>query len=293
MIYEIKDDKIIKSSKTLTEKSHNLICILSKKEWEEYPFINSEYNEKVHFCKIEDKKKYMYGTLFIPIKEKFANYFSIYFYLYNDNLILIDNEDIINELLQQIINTKSKSDYNIIKLFHDILEVIIKEDLSYLENLETKLSILEDKIMENKADNFNKAIIKTKKEIIRFYHYYNQILDMMDILIDSDIAVENIFSGFIERISRLQSEALLLREYTQELQSLYETQISLRQNDVMKILTIVTTIFLPLTLITGWYGMNFKYMPELTWEFGYPMIFIVFALIVIICLIIFKKKKFW
>ena len=59
----------------------------------------------------------------------------------------------------------------------------------------------------------------------------------------------------------------------------------------MTVLTVVTTIFMPLTLIVGWYGMNFKYMPELDWVWGYPIVIAVSVLIVIGSLIFFKRKK--
>ena len=59
----------------------------------------------------------------------------------------------------------------------------------------------------------------------------------------------------------------------------------------MTILTVVTTIFMPLTLIVGWYGMNFRHMPELEWNWSYPAVAIISAAIAIGCLIYFKKKK--
>ncbi len=59
----------------------------------------------------------------------------------------------------------------------------------------------------------------------------------------------------------------------------------------MTILTVITSIFLPLTLIAGWYGMNFRYMPELNWPWSYPIVFVVCIVIVVACLIFFKKKK--
>ena len=71
----------------------------------------------------------------------------------------------------------------------------------------------------------------------------------------------------------------------------YEFRIEVKQNRIMTLLTVVTTIFMPLTLIAGWYGMNFKYMPELNWEIGYPLVFIVSVLIVVLSLIFFKMKK--
>ena len=72
---------------------------------------------------------------------------------------------------------------------------------------------------------------------------------------------------------------------------MYQTEVSVRQNDIMKVLTIVTTIFLPLSLLTSWYGMNFKYMPELGTKYGYYVIILVSIIIVVISVAIFKKKK--
>ena len=61
----------------------------------------------------------------------------------------------------------------------------------------------------------------------------------------------------------------------------------------MKVLTIVTTIFLPLSLLAGWYGMNFAYMPELSWKYGYLFVIALSLGIIAFCLILFKKKKYW
>ena len=85
----------------------------------------------------------------------------------------------------------------------------------------------------------------------------------------------------------------LLREYCLQVQTMFQAEIDLRQNRTMKILTVVTTIFLPLSLLAGWYGMNFTGMPELTWKYGYPAAIAVSVGIVILSLWICKKKKFW
>lgn len=61
----------------------------------------------------------------------------------------------------------------------------------------------------------------------------------------------------------------------------------------MKILTIVTTIFLPLSLLAGWYGMNFEYMPELHWRYGYVGVLVAAVLIVIFSMILFRRKRYW
>ena len=84
----------------------------------------------------------------------------------------------------------------------------------------------------------------------------------------------------------------VLREYAMQVQDVYQSEIGIRQNNVMKVLTIVTTVFLPLTLIAGWYGMNFVYMPELKWVYGYPVAIGASILVIIVSLWIFKKKKY-
>ncbi|MBR4841314.1 MAG: magnesium and cobalt transport protein CorA, partial [Paludibacteraceae bacterium] len=79
--------------------------------------------------------------------------------------------------------------------------------------------------------------------------------------------------------------------YTIQLNDLYQSQLDVKQNRIMTVLTVVTTIFMPLTLIVGWYGMNFKYMPELEWKYGYLFSILLMILCSGLTLFIFKKKK--
>ena len=76
-----------------------------------------------------------------------------------------------------------------------------------------------------------------------------------------------------------------------QVRDLYHGQLDVRQNHIMTLLTVVTTIFMPLTLVAGWYGMNFRYMPELDKPWAYPAVIAVSVLIAAGCLIFFKKKK--
>jgi magnesium transporter len=81
------------------------------------------------------------------------------------------------------------------------------------------------------------------------------------------------------------------REMLSGMLDIYLSSVSNRLNSVMKVLTIIATIFMPLTFIAGIYGMNFKYMPELEWRWGYPAIWLVVVIIGISMLIYFRKKK--
>jgi len=96
---------------------------------------------------------------------------------------------------------------------------------------------------------------------------------------------------FMNLLARRHDSAASLRDYTMQVRDLYHAQMEVRQNRIMTLLTVITTIFMPLTLIVGWYGMNFRYMPELEWPFGYPLVIIVSIAIAAGCLLYFKRKK--
>lgn len=299
MIYKIENNKILVQNTRIDLDENNCIIILNKKEFQQFIDTNNIYindtDINTHFSKLEDVKKYYAGSFNIPKKN---NHLAISFkyYIINNNIIFVDENSYVEKVIEDIIQSISKQDYDLAKFMHDFLETMIKDDLMYLEQIEHKLSILEDEIIKSDIEDFNEIIIKDKKEVLKFYHYYGQLIEVGNTFVEKNIfeqQANSLFELYVNRVTRLQNETLLLREYTHQLQDLYESQINLHQNHIMKILTIVTTIFMPLTLITGWYGMNFKHMPELGLKYAYPMILGVFILIIIICLIIFKKKKFW
>ena len=99
------------------------------------------------------------------------------------------------------------------------------------------------------------------------------------------------FRLYSSRVSRLHGMVSSLLDYTVQIRDTYQSRLDVKQNRIMTVLTVVTTIFMPLTLIVGWYGMNFKYMPELDKVWGYPVVIGVSVLIVVCSLIFFKKKK--
>ena len=98
---------------------------------------------------------------------------------------------------------------------------------------------------------------------------------------------------FTNRIERLQNHVHLLQDNVLQLRELYQSMQDAKQNKIMCILTVVTTLFLPLTLLTGWYGMNFSYMPELQWKYSYFVVIAIALITVIAEIIYFKKKKFF
>lgn len=138
-------------------------------------------------------------------------------------------------------------------------------------------------------------IISLRKDLLNFKRYYQQlelIFDELlanenDLLSDSGVR----YCGIIQRrIDHLLNDAVNLRDYIAMVLDSYQSQLDYRQNNLMKVFTVVTAIFLPLTLLAGWYGMNFD-MPEFKSVYGYPAVIAVSAAIVLFLIIIFKKKK--
>ena len=100
------------------------------------------------------------------------------------------------------------------------------------------------------------------------------------------------FHMISRKIDRLLQDVLHLYECIVQVREVYQAQIDIEQNNVMRIFTVITTIFFPLTLIAGWYGMNLK-MPEFSWDFGYLFVIILSVAFVIGSIIVFKIKKWF
>ena len=141
---------------------------------------------------------------------------------------------------------------------------------------------------------FQNAIMPIRRELLTLRSYYDEIMDMGKQLEENEngfFAKKQVkyFGVISDRADRLMSKASQLLEYAQQVRDAYKAQVDAQQNNNMQFLTVISTIFFPLTLITGWFGMNFKDMPGL--ENGYPAVMALSIVIIVICILIFKKKK--
>jgi magnesium transporter len=166
-----------------------------------------------------------------------------------------------------------------------------------LESYERELDSI-DKDIDNNEDNEAdlERVNDIRGELRDLRIHYSQLIDLAQEFEENEnnfFKADNIrfFKLFSNRVSRLYDVVNSLLDYTNQIRDTYESRIEVRQNHIMTLLTVVTTVFMPLTLIAGWYGMNFKYMPELDWKVGYPLVFLVSVLVVVLSLWFFKKKK--
>ena len=139
-------------------------------------------------------------------------------------------------------------------------------------------------------------LVPEEEALLRLKRYYEQLDSIFDELAENDnglLGKQNTrrFANLGNRMERYLNAVQSLRESVAQLREAYQSQLSIQQNDLMKIFTVVTAVFLPLTLLAGWYGMNFANMPELQWKYGYPAVILMSVGIVAALVIYFKKKK--
>ena len=210
--------------------------------------------------------------------------------------MLVDDSGYTEQMVIQISQTKKWHFPGLERFLYDLLETAISGDLPMLEQIEKKLNRIEDDIMKGSINSYPLEMNDIRGDLLDLRVHYEQLIDLGQELQENEnnfFKEENLryFHMFTERVIRLQNMVNSEREYVAQLRDLLQAQLEVRQNTIMTVLTVITTIFLPLTLIAGWYGMNFIHMPELSWVYGYPVIIIISITIVASCLIWFKKQK--
>lgn len=237
------------------------------------------------------------GTFSIPDRKnpsgddlKFA------FVMDEKGIVFIDNSGAALDIIQGVQRTKKWKMPSLERFLYDFLDQIVKDDLRLMEKYEDELDHMEQAIIDG-DENLPSGRLNDIRNDIRYLRiHYEQLMDLAAEFEENEngfFKLENLryFRLFINRADRLHEASMSLRDYTMQLRDLYKAQLDLKQNRIMTVLTVVTTIFMPLTLIVGWYGMNFVYMPELKWEGSYPVVIAVSILIVVLSLIFFKRKK--
>ena len=237
------------------------------------------------------------GTLSIPDRSCISGpCHNFSFALDEKGIVLVDDSGYVNEVLERFCRTKKWRYPGLERFLYDLLEYTICQDLTMLEKSEQRLNRIEEAILRDEVKSYPKEMNDIRGDLLDLRVHYEQLIDLGQELEENEngfFKEENLryFHMFTDRVIRLQENVSGQREYVMQLRDLMQSQLDVRQNRVMTLLTLITSIFLPLTLIAGWYGMNFRYMPELEWKYSYPVLIVISCLIVILCVWWFKKKK--
>ena len=316
MIYLIEETLKEVSRKELKNTDKQYVVVLSTEEWMEHKDsfeMGIDFDPgtaEIYTTKAEVNYDSLTGSFSIPDRTDFNNDDCKFaFALDEKGIVFIDDTGRVVEMINAIIKTKKWNLPSLERFIYDFLDQITKDDLRIMEKYECELDDIETKIL-NEEEGVSLGRVNDIRSDIRYLRiHYEQLMDLGQELEENEnnfFKQENLryFRLFLDRMARLHDTSTSLRDYTMQLRDLYKAHLDIKQNRIMTVLTVVTTIFLPLTLIAGWYGMNFRYMliagwygmnfrymPELEWKWGYPVVIAVCVAIVGLSLLFFKKKK--
>ena len=303
MYYLLKDTIVPCTAQEIAAGDVQYVAVLTPEEWQERRTsfdmgIELEPDIRdIHSTKAEVNFDSLTGTFLIPDRDDLTgDSFAFAFALDEKGVVFIDESGKVQEMINAILRTKRWRKPCLERFLYDFLEQIVIRDLPIMERFEMQLDELEERILteENREDMIR--VNEIRGEIRELAIHYEQLIDMVQELEENENGFfdeDNLryFHLFMTRMARLHDTAASLRDHTIQVRDLYHAQLEAKQNRIMTLLTVVTTIFMPLTLIAGWYGMNFIYMPELKTTWGYPAVIALSVLIVVVSLLFFKKKK--
>lgn len=252
--------------------------------------------------KMEDYDSYIYTVLKMILldeerEEIIIDQVSI---ILGPNYILSFQEregDVFDPLRERLKNPASRLRKNgVDHLAYSLIDAIVDNYFLILEHFGEEIEDLEEKLIVNPMPETMRMIQKHKRDMIILRRSVWPLRELINSLQRAEsglikettqIYLRDIYDHTIQVIDSIEA----FRDILSSMVDVYLSSLSNRMNDIMKVLTIIATIFIPLTFVAGVYGMNFDYMPELRWHWGYPVVMLSMALIGISMFLYFKKRK--
>lgn len=250
--------------------------------------------ERLQYCKAELYPGCIMGTMAIPVKADLSGKKKELGYYMDGQHFLLVGEDT-DQILDRMEAHTLRDGGTPVDVLADFLNLLIEDEVPFLQHMEEKLSQIEEGLLNHIPKNFYQIVIRYRRQLLVLHTYYEQLINMSDMIENNhggllDDRECQRFTSFEARAERLHNHVEMLREYVLQIREMYQTQIDVSQNHAMNLLTVVTSLFLPLSILVGWYGMNFINMPELRWAYGYPVMIGLSVGILILEICFFKKK---
>jgi len=257
-----------------------------------------EENRRASLQLIEDE-------LFIVAKMMYYNAEELIFeqisMIYHPGLIVTIGEyegdvfDSIRDRLQNPLDPMrtSQTDY----LLYILLDRLVDAYFDVITELEDDVEDLEERVLHVHAQKNLHEIRVLKRDLLYMHKHIWPLRDVLSRLSHGEQKITPETQIYLRDVQDHLYQVLdsvdTMREVLSSLVDIYLSNASIKMNEIMKVLTIISTIFIPLTFIVGLYGMNFKYMPEINWIYGYPMVLILMLSVALGLIIYFKRKKWF
>ena len=183
----------------------------------------------------------------------------------------------VSEVLRRAKENAALFDYGLDFVLYTILDILVSNYMPVLEEMENEIDEQEERLFANPQQEDLRNILKLKRTLLKLKKTIFPQREVMNHLARNEYMFINrktqfYFRDVYDMLYRMSEMTESFRDVTTAMVETYLSTVSNRLNEVMKALTLITTIFMPLTVITGIYGMNFKNMPELNWKYGYHVI---------------------
>ena len=207
--------------------------------------------------------------------------------------------DVFDPIRERIRSGKGKlrkegADY----LAYALLDSVVDHYFLILEALDLRFDVMEDLILEKRQAEFLREIHVQRRELITLKRAVWPLRDMLNMLRKTEYqgikkSTRIFFKDIYDHVIQAEEMTDVFREMIASLLEYNSSETNNTMSNVMKVLTMISTIFIPLSFIVGLYGMNFKWMPELQWKYGYPMVLAIIVTIVVSMLLYFRKKRWF
>lgn len=287
----------------IKESSVPYVAVLNSKEYaENKDYFNMGVDIDLDIRHVRDTKVVvnydaLTGTLNVPDNFSFSDdKFKLGFVLDETGIVLVDEDNYTENLVDNIRLSRKWRLPSLERFLYDFLEETIRPDPVVLENVSGDLDQIEQDIMKGKIETYPVQLNDIRSWLLDLHMHYEHLIDLSKELEENEngfFQEENLryFRLFGDRVMRLQDMVGSMRDYIVQLRNLIGEQLAIKQNHIMTLLTVVTTIFMPLTVIAGWFGMNFTNMPSINSPYGYPLTILGSIAIVLVSLWWFRKKK--
>ncbi len=175
---------------------------------------------------------------------------------------------------------------------------VVDHYFTVLDDIEDRIEWMEEQLSNQRHDNIKEEVHKTKRTLIKLRKTISPLREALNKFAKSESPfVEETSLNYIRDVNNHTFQVMdtvdTFRDVLNGIQDLYLSEISMKMNQIMKVLTIITTIFVPLSFMAALYGMNFEHMPELTYRYGYFIVLFLMFIIFAVSLVYFKRKKWF
>lgn len=268
-----------------------------------HPLIMADIANTEHSPKIDFFEDYLFLEMKIVSYDNTANEVTseqASFILGSNFLMsfLESHNSCFDSIIARFQSNSNKTDVNPGFLLYSLIDSLVDNYYNILEKMGEDIEEIEDIIMEKPTPKELERLHKVKRDLI---YIRKAVWPLREVIrkLDSEatgffeqgtsIYLRDLYEHIIQIIETVETQ----REIVAEILDVYLSSVSYKLNEIMKVLTVISTIFMPLTLITSLYGMNFKFMPELDWKFGYPLIWLFMISLSASMLYIFKRKNWF